>query len=500
CYPQCPPSKPFFDEDQMKCVAQCGGCYDEDGNYYDAGARVPTAENCQSCDCTSRGLQCTYSPAACTCTYEGRTYGYGDVIYNTTDGLGACLIATCRDNGTIVRKAEECPRTLPTTPFTFTSTAAPSSTTGSVPTPSSVCVQEHCRWSDWYDSGRPEQGVGGGDFETFENLRQRGYQFCPAPAHVECRAQQFPDMPLEKLGQKVECGQARGLTCLNSEQNPPLCHNYELRVLCCDYVPCGTSPAPGTGQRPSSQPLPTFTQTTPTRGTSLLSTAVSTSQTPSANSASTVTRVGSSFVVPATTTCEPRCDWTEWFDEDYPKSEEAGGDVESYDKIRRAGGAVCEQPQGIECQAENFPDVRLEELKQRVHCDVSFGLVCRNDEQVGLFKMCYNYKIRVLCCGYSHCGEPTSPTTTATASTVTAPTATTSTATATTVATSTATTAATSTATALTATTSTATASTATALTATTSTATALNATAPTAKTSTATASIATTSTATVTT
>ncbi|XP_060015587.1 mucin-5B-like [Lagenorhynchus albirostris] len=521
CYPKCPPSKPFFNEDQMKCVAQCEGCYDEDGNYYDAGTRVPTAENCRSCDCTSRGLQCTYSPAACTCTYEGRTYAYGDVIYNTTDGLGACLIAICRDNGTIIRKAEECPGTTPTTPFTFTSTAAPPSTTGSVPTPSTVCVREHCRWSDWYDSGRPELGMEGGDFETFENLRQRGYQFCPAPAHVECRAQQFPDMPLEKLGQKVECGQARGLTCLNSEQNPPLCHNYELRVLCCDYVPCSTSLAPGTSQRPSSQPLPTSTQTTPTRGTSLLSTVASTSQTPTAKSASTVTQVGSNSVVLATTTCEPRCQWTEWFDEDYPKSEEAGGDVESYDKIRRAGGAVCEQPQGIECQAQNFPNVRLEELNQRVHCDVSFGLVCRNDEQVGLFKMCYNYKIRVLCCGYSHCGEPTSPTTTATTSTATAttaatstastattstataPTATTSTATAptattstastaiaTTVATSTAPTAATSTATAPTATTSTATASTATATTVATSTA-------PTAATSTATAPTATTSTAT---
>nr|XP_033717644.1 mucin-5B [Tursiops truncatus] len=473
CYPKCPPSKPFFNEDQMKCAAQCEGCYDEDGNYYDAGARVPTAENCRSCDCTSRGLQCTYSPAACTCAYEGRTYAYGDVIYNTTDGLGACLIAICRDNGTIVRKTEECPGTTPTMPFTFTSTAAPPSTTGSVPTPSTVCVREHCRWSDWYDSGHPEPGMEGGDFETFENLRQRGYQFCPAPAHVECRAQQFPDMPLEKLGQKVECGQARGLTCLNSEQNPPLCHNYELRVLCCDYVPCSTSLAPGTSQRPSSQPLPTSTQTTPTRGTSLLSTVASTSQTPTAKSASTVTQVGSNSVVLATTsvvlattTCEPRCQWTEWFDEDYPKSEEAGGDVESYDKIRRAGGAVCEQPQGIECQAENFPNVRLGELNQRVHCDVSFGLVCRNDEQVGLFKMCYNYKIRVLCCGYSHCGEPTPPTTTATASTATA-----TTATATTVATSTATTATATTATAPTAATSTAT--TATAPTATTSTATA---------------------------
>lgn len=31
----------------MECVAQCG-CYDEDGNYHEVGARVPAAENCQS--------------------------------------------------------------------------------------------------------------------------------------------------------------------------------------------------------------------------------------------------------------------------------------------------------------------------------------------------------------------------------------------------------------------------------------------------------------------
>nr|XP_030689870.1 mucin-5B [Globicephala melas] len=613
CYPKCPPSKPFFNEDQMKCVAQCEGCYDEDGNYYDAGTTVPTAENCRSCDCTSRGLQCTYSPAACTCTYEGRTYAYGDVIYNTTDGLGACLIAICRDNGTIVRKAEECPGTTPTMPFTFTSTAAPPSTTGSVPTPSTVCVREHCRWSDWYDSGHPEPGMEGGDFETFENLRQRGYQFCPAPAHVECRAQQFPDMPLEKLGQKVECGQARGLTCLNSEQNPPLCHNYELRVLCCDYVPCSTSLAPGTSQRPSSQPLPTSTQTTPTRGTSLLSTVASTSQTPTTKSASTVTQVGSNSVVLATTTsptattttatattvatstastaatstatapmaststataptvatatvttaatstaatatvatsaatattapmassttttvtpatphttwlgstgvttspassatpapslstgltvqvtssrpshtgtlptsatsvlpthtasrgptlmsvttqtstsqlltgtatgttgttstgplstshpetstlgilvstgttgattsttsCQPKCQWTEWFDVDSPTSGVRGGDMETYDDIRAAGGKVCQQPQKIECRAESFPEVSIEQIGQELSCSLEVGLVCRNDDQKGKFTTCFNYNIRVYCCDdVRHCPTTATP-------------------------------------------------------------------------------------------
>ncbi|XP_057582973.1 mucin-5B-like [Hippopotamus amphibius kiboko] len=523
CYPRCPPSKPFFNEDQMKCVARCSGCYDEDGNYYDVGSRVPTAQNCQSCDCTSSGLQCTYSPAACTCTYEGRTYTYGDVIYNTTDGLGACLIAICRDNGTIVRRAVECPGTPSTTPFTFTSTAAPPSTTGSVSTPSTVCVRKNCLWSDWYDSGRPELGLEGGDFETFENLRQRGYQVCPAPADVQCRAQEFPHIPLEVLGQKVECGRARGLICLNSEQSPPLCNNYQLKVLCCNYVPCSSSPAPSTSQWLSTQPLSTSTQTTPTRGTTLpmTTTTASTLQTPSTAPATTVTRVGSSSVAPTTTTCEPHCQWTEWFDEDYPKYEEAGGDVESYDKIRRAGGDVCEQPRDIQCRAKHLPSRRLEGLSQRVHCDVNFGLVCRNAEQVGRFKMCYNYEIRVLCCGSSHCRQPTTPSTTSTATTATtSPTATATTATTSsaTISTATATTpttptptattptpsataptATTSTATIATVATSTATIPTATTSTATTTipTATAPTATAPTATTSTATVPTATTSTAT---
>ncbi|XP_030667384.1 mucin-5B [Nomascus leucogenys] len=415
CYPKCPPSQPFFNEDQMKCVAQCG-CYDKDGNYYDVGARVPTAENCQSCNCTPSGIQCAHSLEACTCTYEDRTYGYQDVIYNTTDGLGACLIAICGSNGTIIRKAVACPGTPATTPFTFTTTWVPHSTTSPALPVSTVCVRKFCHWSSWYNGHRPEPGLGGGDFETFENLRQRGYQVCPMPADIECRAGQLPDMPLEELGQQVDCDRMRGLMCANSQQSPPLCHDYELRVLCCEYVPCGPSPAPGSSPQPSfsasTEPaVPTPTQTTATEKTTLWvtpsvqSTAALTSQAGSSSGPVTVTPPA-----PGTTTCQPRCQWTEWFDEDYPKSEQLGGDVESYDKIKAAGGHLCQQPKDIECQAESFPNWTLAQVGQKVHCDVRFGLVCRNWEQEGVFKMCYNYRIRVLCCSADHCrGRATTP-------------------------------------------------------------------------------------------
>nr|XP_042138029.1 mucin-5B [Peromyscus maniculatus bairdii] len=490
CYPQCPPSHPFFNEDQMKCVDQCG-CYDDDGNYYNIGTEVPTAENCQSCLCTPGGLSCVHNLTACTCTYEGRTYHFNDVVYNTTDGLGACLVAICKDNGTIIRTAEECPEVLSTTPFTFTSTLAPSATTGSASTVSTVspvstvCVREVCHWSSWYDQSYPQPGMAGGDFETFEDLRRKGYQVCQTPAAIECRAKNFPSTDLQELGQKVDCDPSWGLKCLNSEQNPPLCYNYELRVLCCEYVPC-SSPMPSGGSTTHSQPetgtqttftvsKPTPSRTTKRKETSLDTThnsrktvavtskgrtasqstvsrhsvsslpmtsptwttivkettlhttlssqptSVFTSQTGSTSTASVVTQSVSSPVT--STTCQPRCEWTKWFDTDYPKSDKEGGDIETYDRIRAAGADICEQPQDIQCVAQNYPDISLDLLNQEVKCDVNFGLMCHNRDQQHKFGMCFNYMIRVLCCSDSHCQGPAttagSPPTPGTATTAT---------------------------------------------------------------------------------
>ncbi|XP_042527459.1 LOW QUALITY PROTEIN: mucin-5B [Dipodomys spectabilis] len=428
CYPECPDSQPFFSEDQMKCVAQCG-CYDEKENYYDIDMQVPTAENCQTCRCTTAGLQCAYSLSACHCTYENRTYGYGDTIYNTTDGLGACLAATCGENGTIIRRTSVCAMSPSTTPFTFTTTSAPPAK-GSAPTPSTVCVRKACRWSAWLDGSHPEPSMAGGDFETFLNLRQSGHPVCQAPADIQCRAVQFPDTPLQELGQKVTCDPAQGLLCLNREQSPPLCHDYELRVLCCELTPCGASPAPSGSPSPSPSGATTetslSTRTTgtttpaslpgPAPTTAILGTSLSSGPAPAPGTPTVVpTHLGSSTVTSGSTTCQPRCQWTGWFDTDYPKSELAGGDTETFDRIRATGAELCEQPQDIQCQAQNFPGWSLDRLGQRVHCDVRSGLVCRNQEQEGPFPMCYNYMIRVLCCSRSHCQAPATTTPPATA-------------------------------------------------------------------------------------
>ncbi|KAM8889403.1 mucin-5B-like [Synchiropus picturatus] len=87
CYPQCPPAQPFFNEDSMTCVAweQCG-CYDDQGTNYGIGDYVPS-ENCYSCSCKLSGISCVYDVNYCSCFVNGKTYKYGETIYNTTDGV-----------------------------------------------------------------------------------------------------------------------------------------------------------------------------------------------------------------------------------------------------------------------------------------------------------------------------------------------------------------------------------------------------------------------------
>uniref|UniRef100_A0A8C0CWR9 VWFD domain-containing protein n=1 Tax=Balaenoptera musculus TaxID=9771 RepID=A0A8C0CWR9_BALMU len=243
CYPKCPPSKPFFNEDEMKCVAQCGGCYDEDGNYHDAAS-----------------------------------------------------------------------------------------------------------------------------------------------------------------GGRVHCDVSFGLVCRNDEQVGlfKMCYNYKIRVLCCGYGHCGepTSPtATATTSTVTARTATTSTATATTVATSTATTATTSTATAPTATAST-----------GTTSCQPKCQWTEWFDVDFPTSGVRGGDMETYDNIRAAGGKMCQQPQKIECRAESYPEVGIDQIGQVLSCSLEAGLVCRNEDQRGQFTMCFNYNIRVYCCDdVRHCPTTATP-------------------------------------------------------------------------------------------
>ncbi|XP_062432327.1 mucin-5AC-like [Rhea pennata] len=583
CYPNCPPDKPYFHEDQMTCVSLCD-CYDnEDGKIY-------RRDECQLCECTSEGLHCKFDDKACHCIYEENSYKYGELIYNTTDGTGWCFSATCDVNGTINRSMFRCGIST-TIPFTF-STSQPTSTTAGIITTTpvtTVCVKKICTWSEWYDSTQPENGEDSGDYETFENLRYKGYSVCKNPSSVECRAKESPDILLQNLNQTVTCSQSTGLICNNKDQKNQHCYNYEIRVSCCSYIPCSeiqtttlgkttaiktttaaestpftqtivtlqtkikptanthteaqktevpsttpeeresttslpqtsarsaTSHVPMTSSQPKTYPpesttsapetpastttastLPTSkwtttegttviqktsatpteegtttTKSTPRATTTPASTALTSRTSPPPTEGTTATKstprattstpastaltsrtsplptAGTTTIKPSPTTpistttsgtsppateitttsspittvptsptstattsstsCQPRCAWTQWFDVDSPSSGSEGGDMETFENIRAAGFQVCAKPKDIECQAENYPDTSLENLGQKIQCSLDVGLVCRNEDQISKYPMCFNYQVRLYCCDQQHCETTVAP-------------------------------------------------------------------------------------------
>ncbi|XP_008588542.1 PREDICTED: mucin-5AC-like, partial [Galeopterus variegatus] len=477
CYPKCPPEAPIFDEDKMQCVPKCppSPCQVH-GKSYQPGTAVPSDQNCQSCVCTESGVQCTHDAEACVCTYDKQHFRRGDIIYHTTDGTGGCISARCGANGTIERNVSDCSSTTPVPPTTFafstillgtSLTRAPSIGPGptqstvhpgppsTVPsgissrtTPAWVSAStscgEECQWSAWLDVSHPGRGKHSGDYDTLENLRAHGYWVCQEPRAVECRAEDAPEVPLQVLGQHVECSPVVGLTCHNRDQASGLCHNYQIRVFCCNPLACRTSSGPAQTTPPTSSttetgatsterqstaspapvtttgPVPLSTaSTTPARGPSTPAPRISTSakttfSTPSPTPVPTTTSTASPVSTTATGTSgapstptsihqpshnpcfQELCTWTEWIDGSYPGSDRNSGDFDTFKHLRAEGYKFCERPTSVQCRAASFPNTPLSELGQVVTCNAKVGLICLNKDQ--LPPICLNYEIRIQCC------------------------------------------------------------------------------------------------------
>uniref|UniRef100_A0A9L0SP35 Mucin 5AC, oligomeric mucus/gel-forming n=1 Tax=Equus caballus TaxID=9796 RepID=A0A9L0SP35_HORSE len=292
------------------------------------------------------------------------------------------------------------PPSGPTSATTLLSSPSQPSSMTHTPTASSTEVcKPQCAWTRWFDEDYPTPGHAGGDFETYANIRAAGEDICEQPLHLECRAEMWPDVPVQELGQVVQCDVSVGLVCRNRDQSGPikLCLNYHIRVFCCDYSHCPGTPATTTATPPATSPG--LTSLTATGTTARPPT------TPSPTSPNT-------HPTTATSGCQPACHWTEWLDSDWPKPGPYGGDSETYHHILRAGGQLCSEPVAIECQAVLFPEVPFRQLGQVVKCDVDYGLICRNKWQSG-GETCLNYHIRVRCCDdYSHCASSAVPATT----------------------------------------------------------------------------------------
>ncbi|KAM4845227.1 mucin-5AC [Thomomys bottae] len=330
------------------------------------------------------------------------------------------------------------PTSAPGTVTLHTTSTMQGSTTSARPSPSTFatgatvqthgltpsgepCQRELCHWTEWMDGSYPKPDRDSGDFDTFQNLRMEGFHFCEQPRNVQCRASFFPNTPLAELGQEVTCNREQGLICLNKNQLPPICYNYEIRLQCCQVVDLCTPIIPASTQAPPPDiriqtRTPTRTGSTPSPSTKHVPV-----QSAQVHRVDVSTSTAHTSTEPAATHCQPQCHWTKWFNVDSPVPGPHGGDEETYSSIRRAGERVCGRPEDItqlQCRAENHPEVSLDRLGQVVQCDPDLGLRCRNQDQPGALGMCLDYEVRVLCCrepddcpGTSATGPPPTGTT-----------------------------------------------------------------------------------------
>ncbi|XP_006893416.1 PREDICTED: mucin-2-like [Elephantulus edwardii] len=423
CYPRCPKDRPIYDEELKKCVTgdQCG-CYIED-NHFRPGETVPSEDICQSCVCTNT------SEIICQ-PDEGK-------IVNQTQNGSFCYWEICGPNGTIEQHFNICVTTTPppstptssvTIPLSSTTTLTTTSTiTTSKPTPTTSPVfstTPHicCFWSDWINEDHPSSGSDGGDREIFDSV-------CKAPEDIECRSAADPHLSWEQLGQKAQCNVSVGLICKNEDQFGnglfELCYDYEIRVNCClpmdqcpetttqtitttpthsSTTPTHSSMTPIHSSTPITPPTSTLT-TSPTPESTISVTTITTTSTATPKQTTTVTSTltpestttTTITAKPTTTPCID-CEWTGWIDSGKPNfSKPGGGDFEAIGDICGPGW-----PANISCRATAYPDVPLDQLGQTVVCDLSVGLICKNEDQKpgGVIPMgfCINYEINVYCC------------------------------------------------------------------------------------------------------
>uniref|UniRef100_UPI00358ED4DF mucin-2-like n=1 Tax=Myxine glutinosa TaxID=7769 RepID=UPI00358ED4DF len=131
CYPTCPDSAPYLDENSMTCVplSSCS-CYIGDRVIL-AGTLVPFPEICSECTCTNGFLTCSKADGCC---YGGEIYSPGTEISVEVDELDLCTYnTTC----TIDENVETKVNCITTTTLPATTVIPPVPTT-TIPTPPPV--------------------------------------------------------------------------------------------------------------------------------------------------------------------------------------------------------------------------------------------------------------------------------------------------------------------------------------------------------------------------
>lgn len=107
--------------------------------------------------------------------------------------------------------------------------------------------------------------------EDIKDVIKDNPEKCGRPVDINCRIASEPDLAFEDIrGQHATCDLENGLECQNHPSQFSFCYDYEIRVRCCHYEPCATTP-----------PVTTPSVTTPVVTTSSVTTPVVTTPTQS---------------------------------------------------------------------------------------------------------------------------------------------------------------------------------------------------------------------------
>uniref|UniRef100_A0A9J7YYL6 Mucin 2, oligomeric mucus/gel-forming n=1 Tax=Cyprinus carpio carpio TaxID=630221 RepID=A0A9J7YYL6_CYPCA len=225
-----------------------------------------------------------------------------------------------------------------------------------------------------------------------------------------------------------------------------VCVNWRTPEICQPTTSSTPTPTTTTSTTPTPEPTTSSTPTTTTKSTtSTPETTTSSTPTPTTTTGSTTTTpepstsstpTPTTTTVSTTTTPEPTtssthtqttttefstttpcmiCWWTEWFNVYNPR---LGGDddLETYKNIAESGKEICDEPVDIECRAVGQPDMSFDDYinysNQVAHCNVSYGLVCKKEQQTSRPYKCVDYEIRVYCCVPCSSTTLSTPTTT----------------------------------------------------------------------------------------
>uniref|UniRef100_A0A8C4F7I0 Mucin-2 n=1 Tax=Dicentrarchus labrax TaxID=13489 RepID=A0A8C4F7I0_DICLA len=180
-------------------------------------------------------------------------------------------------------------------------------------------------------------------------------------------------------------------------------YNVTDNLGMCYYAICinttvihGNEPSPTTTTQSTTAPPPEPTTTTEAPTTTTQATTAPPPEPTTTTEAPTTTT--ESTTAP-TTPCIETCEWSEWYDVDNPKKDKS--DWETYENIENSGKEICKNRTEIDCRAADYSDQHFDDFVsqtgQVVTCDLGYGLICRQEDQLRPPRKCFNYKIRVCC-------------------------------------------------------------------------------------------------------